>query len=323
MPIEQIIRLLRNSGLNVLGADGGRILIEDPTCFTVSVYQLIQYAWVVIAVMTAFLLMGWAFSLIRGGSKVWGIADNLRHLVIIFGALTAVGPIVNFIYGGDLWNKPCDPISVPIDTVQTLLAKRNAKLKTADLAGEIDVMRDMEITLVDPVAFPEIPQSPDMSPAPVPRVAASTSDVVHMERVPGRREVIYTRRDGSRFMKIGGSVAWLQNNPGNLENSGLNRRMGAVDGPRFAIFPDEETGMRAMEAQLRHRSYNNLTVAQAIHRWAPPFENDTGAYQRHVERAIGISMHTPMNALNDAQLRRMVEAMKIKEGWIPGTIREL
>ncbi|MCL2758166.1 MAG: M23 family metallopeptidase [Alphaproteobacteria bacterium] len=128
MSADQMLNLLRDSGLNVRGTGHGYIFIEDPTCFTVGLSGFIEYAWIAIAVLTAFLMMGWAFSLIRGGSKLPGIANNFRNLVIIFGTLTAAGPIMNFVYGGDLWGRGCRIIGVPASKIQELLDLREAGL---------------------------------------------------------------------------------------------------------------------------------------------------------------------------------------------------
>ena len=68
-------------------------------------------------------------------------------------------------------------------------------------------------------------------------------------------------------------------NPGNIEAGRFADAHGATgsDG-RFAKFPDDETGFRAMAALLDAPAYQGLTIAQAIARWAPPNENDTARY---------------------------------------------
>jgi hypothetical protein len=360
MPVTETVRLLRNSGLEVLGVSNDVIQIKDPTCFTDSLMQMFGYVWVVIAVLTAFLFAGWAFSLIRGGTKVDTIADNIRNLVIVFGALTAVGPIVNFIYGSVLWERPCDIIEVPMEHVQSILAQRNQTLRAYN---EDDLWEDFDIwdsAAGNAIEYPagwfenrdQVPAGmgglrrleagapPPVAPAPHAVsdhvIIAPTGNIVHAVRPPERREVVFTRIDGSQFRKIGhsdsrnASASWMYNNPGNIEWGDFARRHGALaEGVRgnrqrgFAIFPDEETGTRAMMALLRTSRYQELTVNGAINRWAPPFENDTIAYQRFVEQQMGVSGNTPMAILTDAQLQRMTEAMRVKEGWIPGRIQEI
>jgi hypothetical protein len=68
-------------------------------------------------------------------------------------------------------------------------------------------------------------------------------------------------------------------NPGDIEAGRFAVAHGATgsDG-RFAIFPDDETGFRAMAALLEGPVYRGLTVAQAIAKYAPSNENDTARY---------------------------------------------
>ncbi|MCL1786319.1 MAG: M23 family metallopeptidase [Alphaproteobacteria bacterium] len=138
----EILRLLRNSGLNNLSVSNGYIFIEDPTCFTAGLKQMLEYAWYVIIAMTALLLIGWAFSMIRGGSKTGTIANNIAYLLILFGGLSMAGPIVNFLYGADLWNMGCDTIRVPVDQVRDILDKRKETLRTRN---EDDLWEDFDI----------------------------------------------------------------------------------------------------------------------------------------------------------------------------------
>lgn len=73
------------------------------------------------------------------------------------------------------------------------------------------------------------------------------------------------------------------NNPGDIEAGRFADAHGATgsDG-RFAIFPDSKIGFKAMSALFLAPSYLNLTVAQALNRWAPPVENQTNLYIKNV-----------------------------------------
>ena len=75
-------------------------------------------------------------------------------------------------------------------------------------------------------------------------------------------------------------------NPGNIRKSnemwrGLSPASAQTD-PAFFRFAAPEWGIRAIAAILRtyQIKHNLKTVSQLIHRWAPPVENDTGAYER-------------------------------------------
>ena len=84
---------------------------------------------------------------------------------------------------------------------------------------------------------------------------------------------MYVGNDGNIYEFSGGSRAWRNNNPGNLEDGKFARDNGAIgtDG-RFAIFPDATTGFNAMAGLLSTNAYQNLTIEGAINRYAPPNE---------------------------------------------------
>lgn len=121
------------------------------------------------------------------------------------------------------------------------------------------------------------------------------------------------RREGSRN--------WRNNNPGNIEFGPFARSMGAIgtDG-RFAVFPTYEMGRKAKQTLLwGSKGYRGKTIAGAIARYAPAFENPTEAYTRAITRALGVPADTPMSALTPAQREVMMDAMERVEGFKPGT----
>lgn len=100
------------------------------------------------------------------------------------------------------------------------------------------------------------------------------------------------------------------NNPGNIERSGVTWKGMAQDqsrDPRFIVFSAPEYGIRAMARVLKNylaQGYD--TVQEVINRWAPPIENDTGAYVRAVAARVGVSPTTPINA---SHLPMLIEAI--------------
>jgi hypothetical protein len=73
------------------------------------------------------------------------------------------------------------------------------------------------------------------------------------------------------------------NNPGDIEYGRFAVAHGATGGdPRFAIFLTAAAGFAAMRTLFQAPSYQGLTVAQAIARWAPSNENDTTSYVTNV-----------------------------------------
>lgn len=115
---------------------------------------------------------------------------------------------------------------------------------------------------------------------------------------------------------VGGSRSWRNNNPGNIEYGPFAKKMGATssDG-RFAIFPDYETGRKAQEELLfNSEGYRNLTLAQAISRWAPGSENNVPAYIA----AMGGDSSKLMSQYSAEERKKLLDAMQKHEGWKEG-----
>lgn len=90
------------------------------------------------------------------------------------------------------------------------------------------------------------------------------------------------------------------NNPGNIEwiaNAAKRwRGMIRADG-RYGVFDTPANGVRAIGGEIRasfRRGEN--TVAAVIQEWAPPSENDTVSYVRHVAAELGVGVDTPLSA---------------------------
>lgn len=108
------------------------------------------------------------------------------------------------------------------------------------------------------------------------------------------------------------------NNPGNIEKGIAWKGLDATrSDPRFAVFIAPEWGFRAMARILLgdFREGQN-TVRSLIHEWAPPVENDTGAYVAAVAKAIGVH---PDQAIDvPAHLLPMLRAVaKHETGYLP------
>lgn len=100
-------------------------------------------------------------------------------------------------------------------------------------------------------------------------------------------------------------------NPGNIEWGDPWQGLIPVNertDPRFCQFVSPAYGIRALARTLitYQDKHNIRTVTAAINRWAPPVENDTGAYVRTVQKAVGgdmVDMH------DYRYLRPLVEAI--------------
>ncbi|MFK5599094.1 hypothetical protein ACFZ8E_19150 [Methylobacterium sp. HMF5984] len=137
----------------------------------------------------------------------------------------------------------------------------------------------------------------------------------------GRRGIIGgggSSDTASPDQKSGGSRSWRNNNPGNIEFGAFARSMGAIgsDG-RFAKFPSYEAGRKAQEKLLfESKGYKDLTVGQAIRRWAPASENNVPAYIA----AMGGDGSKRMSEYSPEQRAKLLDAMQRHEGWKAGTV---
>lgn len=101
------------------------------------------------------------------------------------------------------------------------------------------------------------------------------------------------------------------NNPGNIQKgAGFD---GEVEGndPRFATFATPEDGIRAIGMNLLtyQRQHGLDTVLGILNRWAPPSENDTGAYVGQVARALGVEPNQQLDLSDPATLTGLTAAI--------------
>jgi hypothetical protein len=80
---------------------------------------------------------------------------------------------------------------------------------------------------------------------------------------------------------------------------------------RFAVFRSPEYGIRALVKLLQtYQTKHGLrTIRGIINRWAPPAENDTGAYARAVAKAVGVGVDDPVDMGNRETAAALVAAI--------------
>ena len=123
-----------------------------------------------------------------------------------------------------------------------------------------------------------------------------------------RRYIAYLTK-----VKVGGSLAWRANNPGNLRDA--PSKIGSVSGAvgKFAIFATLEDG-RAAQRDLYLTKYGNMKVRDAINKLTPPSENDTGQYLDLLE-AAGVNLDKDVKS----QIDTLMKGVEANEGLIAGT----
>lgn len=67
-------------------------------------------------------------------------------------------------------------------------------------------------------------------------------------------------------------------------------------------------------------SYQDLTINEAINRYAPASENNTGNYQTLIQDFTGLSGGVRMDILNSQQLNDLAGAIGRVEGWREGSV---
>lgn len=109
-------------------------------------------------------------------------------------------------------------------------------------------------------------------------------------------------------------------NPGNIEDDRKTPWQGLADprnDGRFLRFASAPFGIRALARTLivyqdKRRSPDGSaidTVREIISRWAPPVENDTGAYINHVAARLGVGADDPVDLHRHAVLKPLVCAI--------------
>ena len=104
------------------------------------------------------------------------------------------------------------------------------------------------------------------------------------------------------------------NNPGNIDRTGDKWQGMAADqsgDSRFVVFVAPHWGIRALAKVLLsyQRKHGLKTVRGIINRWAPPVENDTGAYVDQVAKVCGVEPDDTIDIQNKVVLRAMVTAI--------------
>jgi hypothetical protein len=107
------------------------------------------------------------------------------------------------------------------------------------------------------------------------------------------------------------------NNPGNIERNATKWKGMDPDqsgDSRFVVYLNPMWGIRALAKTLL--TYSTLypegtpgdidTVREIINRWAPPVENDTGAYVKAVAQEVGVNPDQRIQVDDHEILRRLV-----------------
>jgi hypothetical protein len=208
--------------------------------------------------------------------------------------------------------------------LQQLLIKKGAKITADGIMGPL-TQAAMKQFGVGGTPTPTTP-TPTTPTAPVAQKTLAPSKPGVEKKIagvvsggPGYTDVKTTdgevqRREGTRN--------WRNNNPGNIRKGSYAQSKGAVgDDGAFAVFPTLEVGMDAKEDLIFGPRYINLSIQDAISKYAPPSENDTQGYIKKVNQATGTTPDTPLNKLNPEQRDLLLKTISKVEGFKVGNIK--
>lgn len=129
--------------------------------------------------------------------------------------------------------------------------------------------------------------------------------------------------DGSLERRTG-SIAYRDNNPGNLRPADGQNRIG-VDHPAqkggkrdkvgFSVFENGADGDNALRALLKSPKVQSRTIAEEMRIYAPASDrNNPKAYAETLAKNLGVSADTKISDLTPAQFEALVRAIKQQEG---------
>lgn len=139
--------------------------------------------------------------------------------------------------------------------------------------------------------------------------------------VPQQMSRTYFYQNGTTVTKKGGTVAWRNNNEGNLRPGALSSTRIGVDQKNFAVFATPEEGRAAKKFLLfSSGSYKDLTLKKAIARYAPASDNNNPASYANFVMSKGNVTDKVMCKYSADEQERILNAMKRQEGYKEGEI---
>ena len=116
------------------------------------------------------------------------------------------------------------------------------------------------------------------------------------------------------------------NNPGNIRHNKdvfQGEKTPSTDAA-FKQFTSMAYGYRAMFVTLgTYLSRGKNTIDKIIRSWAPPNENNTQGYIRHVEQFSGVDRNKVLTACSGDDYIRIAAAMSRIENGVPAEMKEV
>ena len=139
METANIVSLLKNSGLSDVSISNGFVVFQDPGCILPAFDTVLEIAWVIVLILLGIMLFGWGMIYIRNGVKLDSLFANTKSIILILTVLAVVKPIVNVVYGDNLFGQQCEMKQVSLNEVQKLLKLREQKLGKNDAHQQYEI----------------------------------------------------------------------------------------------------------------------------------------------------------------------------------------
>ena len=159
----------------------------------------------------------------------------------------------------------------------------------------------------------------------IPSLENEKNPAVKVE-MPDTMTRIYTRKDGTKYMKKGGTFAWRNNNPGNvgIPSDGWDLKFGrlakaknSVSGYNFGVYPSEAHGTAAKEHLLFGKDkYKNSKLLEAMKSYAPKDQHGTDPirYFNHLKEA-GVPTNKYLKDFTPAERSLLIQKIAKEEGY--------
>jgi len=317
--ISTIFSILEQSGITPTRYDANFIYIQDPSCLnnflTNPIWNnmsILDIGWTIIVCFTTIIILGWAIAYLRGLNN--NIFDNFRNLALILTIIISIQPMVNVIYGEDLSSLSCKEIPVSKEVIEQL----SNRIEPIEM---ITIVEDSGPLFEETGTAEAYTDNLSLSYSTQRTSTATYSSSASSSSSKPSNSIIYTNSQGVTIRHTGGSLAWRNNNPGNIVMGDFARSHGAkIGNGRFAVFPDAQTGKRAIVSLLKSKNYINLTIYKAIHRWCPfgDGNNNPNTYVNKVKQLTHLDPYKKVNELTMTELQKMADAIQTVEGWKVG-----
>lgn len=166
--------------------------------------------------------------------------------------------------------------------------------------------------------------APEYIDEPTPNeVYNNSKGIVSAEPHWRNQRIDYKDKNGDVIYSLGlGNLSSRAHNPGNMVVNDMDsaKKIGAINyyqqgrGNKYAIFPDDKTGQKALENWWFTGNNPTMTVNQLLPKFAPSHENNLNDYFRTM-RKFCIPLDKPINQFTSTEKTNLINAIKTHEGF--------